>query len=177
MALPAAGGQQGSDTPIPPSRWSGAGGPHTGGAKGWRGLSGTEDQADGSTTKRFMRLNQGPDCPDSAGAGVTSGEGRNSSQLPGQEARKDGVARRQEEPRGAKEATGASTARPPGRPASCSGRVRVPAWLGAAGWTPGRPGPGQSTSPPPQTADHHCSRPAHRTWLPPFLCSRGGGRP
>lgn len=63
MALPAAGSSQGSDMPTPPPRWCGAGGPHTGGSRDGRGLSGTEGQADGSTTKRFMRLDQGPPSP------------------------------------------------------------------------------------------------------------------
>lgn len=33
---------------------------------------------------------------------------------------------------------------------------------------------GGRTPPPAQTADRRCSGPARRTWLPPFLCSRGG---
>nr|CAI9709757.1 unnamed protein product [Rangifer tarandus platyrhynchus] len=97
--------------------------------------------------------------------------------MPGWEAGKDGVSRRQEEQRGAKGATGAGAASPPGRPASCAGRVRVPARLGAAEQTPGRRATARAHPSPAQTAERRCSGPARRTWLPPFLCSRGGCRP
>ena len=158
-ALPAAGSRQGSDTPIPPSRCCGAGGPHTGGARDGRGLSGTEDQAYGSTTKRFMRLDQGP----RQGSPVEEG-GTHASCPAGRRGRTGslGDRRSRREPR-----------RPPG-----------PARRGHPDAPPPAPGKsecrlgwellGERTSPPAQTADRRCSGPARRTWLPPFLCSRGG---
>lgn len=174
MALPAAGSSQGSDMPTPPPRWCGAGGPHTGGSRDGRGLSGTEGQEDGSTTKRFMRLDQGPPPPRQRWGRGHRWRRAERTPAPGREAGKEGVSRRQEEQQGAKGATGASAASPPGRPASCSGRVHVPAWLGAAGRTPGRRAAARAHPSPAQTAERRCSGPARRNWLPLFLCSRGG---